>query len=409
MDVLPPELWGLIQDYVPDGEPLRTGLLALSLVEPEVALVCREPVVRLCPIAAPTDDQLVSIVCPLLERLPRAGGLATLVLNRYCQAHVGRLTFEHVNDITIHSCFTLSNVEPLKIIPHVSLLHCTALTDISALGVQQSVSIRNCAITDVSSLAHVQKVTLVDCCQLTSIRGLGRQKTLTVGGCPDVTDFSAAAAVPRLSIWNSNLTELFEAENRVLAMRDCPRLTDISKLKNVKQLSFIRCPNIATGLSSLQNVSDALIIRGLTDLSMLRARRVYLYDSPVVDISRLCHAVGVALYDCPNVVDVSPLRHAREVELARCESIRDITSLANVRMLILTDMNADAVVSDAGGTQPGARYSVVMRCNRRSDSMCTMDSSSLRNCYAVNITQHPNVTKAQFLGGRVRHLSINGE
>ena len=405
MDILPPELWGLVQDYIPDSDSIpphilddapATRLPLVYLIEPDVTSVCRKPVMYWCPVPAMSEQDVRSS----LERLARVGGLVSLTLERYRPEQINRLVFSHIRHITITLCDTLTNVEPLKNIPHVSLLNCAALTDISPLGAQQSVSIRSCPVLDVSSLAHVKQVSLIKCRRLTSISGLGRQKVLIVGECKGIADLSAAATMPYLVIWKSKMTELFESENEVLTVEDCSRLTDISKLKNVRHLRIHRCPNIAVGLSALQNVCGSVSIDGLTDLSMLRARHIRLYDSPVANISRLRHAEKVTLHNCPNVVDVSPLQYAREVTLSRCAGVKDITPLANVRMLELSDM--DVVPQSAPHTLIMHRYSF-------GASTRMIDCAGLRNCYSVNITQHPNITKALFREGRVRHLHINGE
>ena len=434
MDVLPPELWGEVHAYVigmartarvamPAGAAALLPLLGLiesevlpaKLVKqlsfylgPEHVPNVRAPNARVIGLSETQHVQdFGNEVVERVKRIARLGGLVELELIGAGQEHIDALgCVSHSISLIYIRVSALTNLEAVRHVPAVYLSACPALTDIRALGSQKDIRLYDCpGIVDVSSLAGVGRLQFIKCGGITSISGLGAQKKLIIHKCY-ISDFSEVARVPYLDIAGSGVTELFDAENDTLLL-SCNELTDISRLRSVKHLDILDCPNVARGLPSLANVTNTLIIAGLDDaniLRVLRAPTIYLHNSAVKDISRLGYASDVNLYDCPNVADVSPLRRARKVCLERCASVRDVAPLCDVRELRLNNIRADYA-------SLGRQYRLDIRFSKY-EEMPVVGYRNVRHCYDVRLLGCPEVidelrndhARATESPARMRHL-----
>ena len=385
MDVLPPELWGVIQQYIDvsrynyaglynDVSPCSRGV-ALALLSAELTTWRGEQKVLLtgmdtcdnhygferlhrlaqlpCDIALSLHgERRASLFCELVHSLADANAMCLMRgLLTGCQRErsAGRDPlpqlaptrleqfldfglFKDIHRITIQGCNVL-DVGALRHVPHVELAECPRLADISLLGSQQSVVIDDCPVVDVSSLARVPSVTLRCCRMVKDVSSLGGQRKLVLCDCPGVADFGSLTRVGYLHIWRADaLTVLPAMENEHLILEKCDQLHDISQLKSVGTLviRFSAPPDLFDPRNPFANPPPPHALAGTGSLSRVRDR-IELSSLDIRDLRPLGGAKTVDLEDCPRVYDVAPLGNCRAVRLCQCPGVTDVAPLKNVR------------------------------------------------------------------------------
>ena len=422
MDVLPPELWGEICAHL-----VEDCLHLSGLTEPDIVPQIR-PYKRSLMHYADKFSPKNRTEEEILAYLTRSSGLRArvyLTLSGCCPLRIPELSsrFAQIEVISLMNC-GIADVSCIAHIPVVHLFYCRDLVDISPLGGQDFVDIMCCpvrdvsslaavrcvcltecpAVTDVSSLAGVEHLTLARCDGIASISSLGgensRLRSLQVEHCGGIADFSAFARTPGLRIAGSDMAELFDAENDVLALWDCAHLTDISRLRVAGTVDITRCP-IRTGQHTLANVLKRVRLSAVPDipgLPTMRARSVSILHGSLQSVACLKNVARVTLSNCPNVADVSPLSGATRIVLDDCAAVRDISALQHVKWLQVVDMDLDFT----------SLRSCYHLCLWRSDGQRVahrINSAALGHCYDLRVCGPFDAPPTS----KIRHLQLGAD
>ena len=368
MDVLPPELWGEIEPYLPDA---LLGLLSREI--------------------PPARQRAVVIDAVDISNDSYRGDAPIMRLNRI---HCSPTECKQEISFYKYSVRGLRLVRPLF----------AQLVRINILA---------CSITDASPLRDVPDVLLRNCPELADIRALGGQKELRIVNCPKVLDFSSLTRVPTLTLERVNITQIAEAANDSLTLINCPLLASIG-IQRVSRLYLWSCTGVAD-LRGVTAVTQSLHLghMKIAHLPALSTRIVVLHDCGVVDISGLKHVERVHLSCCHGITDVSPLQFARGVYLRNCRGVADITPLARVADLRLHHLKVDY-------TCLGAQYRLditpltpqTSQCETHINSYASLQQcyAKLGNCYVLVLAELPpeDILAVRPLSLTVRHTCITG-
>ncbi len=197
------------------------------------------------------------------------------------------------------------------------------------------------SLIDVSNLSHLSKLELVVIPLLTDITPLRDIPHLTFSGCHSVKDFSVLSGLKQksLEIDDSVLTDVSSFRGiRYLTLNFCDQLEDVSPLKAVHSLTLFGCKRVKdiSGLGDHHSLRISLCSYELVGYdSLLYIPHVQLNGCNISNLNVLKHAKTVSLVNCTEIIDVTPLNGLKSLTIQGCPNIGNIDSLRNIPDLSL--------------------------------------------------------------------------
>ena len=380
MDVLPPELWGLITQYAPDSaSDIRLVLMCREIpgkrshkhIKRQLILgYCDGPhawnrpftFTRPHSAAMSSPDWETHGYTLKIQECHQAATFGSLVDILNARTDLRELgSFRNVRKIKISLCDHITDVGALAHVSAVTLSKCSRLTDISRLGGQRKVRIRDCPVADVRSLATVPDVVLRKC-PVFDVSSLGLQQSLVLSDCPAITDYSTLTRVRDLRITGAHMTSLPAMANHTLVLEDCPHLADISALTRGRRASGAQSRTGPPGPPLVVELGHCPCVRNLAPLSGCRKVRIY---------------------RCAGVVDVSPLKHVRIVHIEYCANVGNIAALRDVHTLACVGIRAPPYAADRYDALPHIRCSHHSLTYHRGDGKPLSPACELQGCYQL--------------------------
>ena len=168
----------------------------------------------------------------------------------------------------------------------------------------------------------------------------------------DESNLSCITDVPNVSIYKNvhtlilkNCNGRYQVHNTLLKyelidiLSKC-KITDISSLKNVKDITLKYC-NFITDISSLRNVNRLNIIgcKNITDVSALGNVKSITIDKNdnITDVSALRNVKDITLKHCNFITDISALRNVNRLKITGCNNITDFSALGNIKCIAIEE------------------------------------------------------------------------
>jgi hypothetical protein len=221
--------------------------------------------------------------------------------------------------ISLPRLTSLSSLTPA--LPHLRSLilrDCQLISDLAVLSFAElsSLSIVSChRIKDVSCLGGMTGGTLrlIDCPLLEDISGLGttkKNRLVEIRDCPRIVSFLSLQKVPQVRLHNcptlSNLEELREVSR--LRLSSCQGVTDLSPLSAVSSLQLFSCHSF-NSLNGLRRVSQISVFfcNGLTDVSSLGGKEEE-EEQEEKEKGRRNNNRSLKLFGCQKIAEISSLK-----------------------------------------------------------------------------------------------------
>ncbi len=342
--------------------------------------------------------QVSSLVCCLwsgIEKIPFLPALQDLKLNLINCLNIRDVcNLSHLRRLELSHAYQVTDITPLKNIPHLSLSNCPSIRDFSVLSSerQRFLSLERSSITDVSFLRNILSVEIIHSIKLIiDVSPLHGIKNLLLRNCSGIHDISCLGNHHRLTISDCNsiargyecfrtvrhavvvgnevtdLTVFGEAkslritffksmESQLFLLKDIPDLSlissyshekevyDVSQVRNMR-LSFQR-DIIKIGDSILPSQLLHLELVGCDDqiVKILnegktsifhQLQSLHIKSCSIEHVNGLGEVSTLILENCLELYDIRGLGRNRCVELRSCPKIRDVSSLATVPIVTL--------------------------------------------------------------------------
>lgn len=193
-------------------------------------------------------------------------------------------------------------------------------------------SIRECSNDNLQPLQLIPDLTVRQCPNIQDFSMLGRQKRLVIHTCDGLKDVRSFRAIHHLELIS------------------CKNLEDVSPLYGIYDLTIQKCPNVKD-ISSLGGHHRLKLSYDYTaDLVgydiLHRIPHVSLALCNITDASVLRFAQSVQLLGCNNITDVSALRRVRQIYIESYVELKGLSKLANVKDLSLIQKSNKEFVND---------------------------------------------------------------
>lgn len=236
----------------------------------------------------------------------------------------------------------------------------------------------SCQYLTLPSLNYVHTIEL-NCVRLTDLHPLQNLNTVIfMGSFLEVPDMKALRAVKCIKFIDTafpNLNGLESVEsctvqynglgktNRTVHIRNCPKITDYSMLKNLHAI-----------LLEDSKIEDVFIFKNIKSLRFSKCPNI-------VNVSCLGNADDLHFYECGGVEDVSGLGKVKKVYFGDCQKIKNVSALGTVNFLILYKCNQVTDVSALGTV----RILHIFCCAGVSDvhALRTVDTLAFSTCYQM--------------------------
>eukprot|EP01137_Pigoraptor_chileana_P024526 Opistho-2@92555 len=225
-------------------------------------------------------------------------------------------------------------------------LHFSYFTDLSPLRLAKYVSLNDMDVDDISALANAREIRLMNCPKVMDVSMLKNVRVFVMDDCDFTTIPPELGSIHRLELTS-------------------PVLRDVSAVRSIHTLILVNCHRIEN-ISALRNVQHTL------DLSV--GRNTYV-GMPTFDVSCLSRLHTLRL-DFRPITGISQLGGVHTLSIARAKfNDDDLSSLRSVHTLSLEDTRV-ADVSSLG------------HVHTLNLSFCKHlgDLSALSRCYSLNFT-----------------------
>tara|TARA_B100001564_G_scaffold307484_1_gene277391 strand:+ start:726 stop:1685 length:960 start_codon:yes stop_codon:yes gene_type:complete len=183
------------------------------------------------------------------------------------------------------------------------------------------------------------KILKLRCCHnIRDVSQLGNVEYLDVAGCEEIRDVSMLGKCKYLDLSNchkiTNVDNLGNVEH--LDLSHCNKLTNISKLGNHKYLSLRGCHKI-THINNLEKVNtlDLSYCENINDISYLT--NVYNLDVSYCPNIKINKSMNTVIFNgiSTNLLnnDIKFLKNVKKLNIRNCYWIRDLSILNNIEIL----------------------------------------------------------------------------
>jgi Leucine-rich repeat (LRR) protein len=171
-------------------------------------------------------------------------------------------TLSHLKNISISCCDSIADVSCFQNVKKLRFHKCPNIIDVSCLSKVYELELSSClGITDVSSLGGVYNLNLSYSANITDVSALGNVHTLDLRCCGRLVDVSALHHVMELKMEDFDGGDFSGLEKVERLQLIYSVASDITMLKNLKELSLYQCRNTTHfhGLTNLRALTIGYI------------------------------------------------------------------------------------------------------------------------------------------------------